>query len=98
MEYAESMGGFRWKRFLITLGMGVMVWIGSNFIQLFDKESWPGGFSLLGGSCTVTGYPIALCLSHFEKMKILLIYSVNIIFWFLVIHLFWNWFHKKRGS
>lgn len=91
------MWGFSKKRFFITLGLSVVVWVISNFIQLLNSNYWPAGFSLLGGSCTVTGYPIALCLPEYEKVKILAIYFLNVVFWFFVIHLFWNWF-KKRGN
>lgn len=87
--------GFSKKRFLVTLGLSVGVWLVTNFIQLLNSNDWPVGFSLLGGSCTVTGYPVALCLASYEKTKILLVYLVNIIFWFWVIHLFWKWFEKR---
>ena len=89
--------GFSKKRFFVTLGLSVLVWVVSNFIQLFDSGYWPAGFSLLGSSCTVTGYPIALCLAGYEKAKIVLVYLVNIFFWFWVIHLFWGWFEKRHG-
>lgn len=86
--------GFTWKRFFVILGISVGIWVISNFIQLFSS-SWPAGFSLLGSSCTVTGYPIALCLHQFEKAKIFLVYFINIVFWFWVIHIFWGWFEKR---
>ena len=89
--------GFSKKRFFITLGLSILIWIISNFVQLFNPEYWPAGFSLLGGSCTVTGYPIALCLPGYEIIKILAVYIVDIMFWFFIIHLFWNWF-EKRGK
>lgn len=85
------------KRFFVTLGFAVGVWVITNFLQLLNSNDWPLGFSLLGGSCTVTGYPVALCLSAYEKIKIILVFLINISFWFLIIHLFWNWF-EKRGK
>ena len=93
-EYAGSMWGFSKKRFFVTLGLSVVVWVITNFIQLFNSSYWPEGFSLLGNSCTVTGYPIAICLAGYEKSKILLTYLLNITFWFWVIHLFGKWFKK----
>ncbi len=93
-EYAGNMWGFSKKRFFITLGLSVVVWVVTNFIQLFNSTYWPAGFSLLGGSCTVTGYPVALCLASYEKAKILLICIINIAFWFWVIHLFGKRFNK----
>ncbi|MBI2600090.1 hypothetical protein HYW43_04215 [Candidatus Daviesbacteria bacterium] len=102
MEYCDTKGekyvfGFNKKRFFITLGLSILIWVITNFIQLFSPNYWPAGFSLLGGSCTVTGYPIALCLAEYEKAKIFLVYLANITFWFWVIHLFWNWFEKGRN-
>ena len=90
------MPGFSKKRFFLTLGLSILVWVVSNFIQLFNPNYWPAGFSLLGGSCTVTGYPVALCLPGYEKAKILLVYLINIIFWFWVLHFAWNWFEKRH--
>ncbi|EKD85151.1 MAG: hypothetical protein ACD_38C00075G0003 [uncultured bacterium] len=92
------MFGFSRKRFLVTLGLSVLIWIVSNFIQLLNSNHWPAGFSLLGGSCTVTGYPFAFCLAGYEKVKILLIYLVNIAFWFWVLHFLWKWFNKGKSS
>ncbi len=91
------MWGFSKKRFFVTLGISILVWVVSNFIQLFNSSYWPQGFSLLGSSCTVTGYPVALCLQHYEKIKILLVYLINITFWFWIIHLFWGWFKKRKN-
>ena len=98
LEDIVDMFGFSKKRFFVTLGLSVVVWVISNFIQLFNANYWPQGFSLLGNSCTVTGYPIALCLSAHEKIKILPVYLANIIIWFWVIHLFWGWFQKGRNQ
>lgn len=84
------------KRFFVTLGISIGVWVITNFIQLFNSSGWTAGF-LLSGSCTVTGYPIALCLAGYEKAKIFLVYFINITFWFWVIHLLGNWM-KKTGT
>ncbi len=92
------MFGFSKKRFLVTLGLSIIVWVITNFMQLFNSNFWPVSFSLLGGSCTVTGYPIALCLASYEKTKILLIYFLNITFWFWVLHFSWNWFDKRHNK
>lgn len=87
------------KRFFITLGISIVVWVVSMFVQaLFATDDFKNSFSLLGSSCEVTGYPIALCLSKNKVFQILAIYLVNIFFWFWIIHLFWNWFEKKTGN
>lgn len=70
---------FSKKRFFLTLGLSIIIWIISNFIQLLDNNYWSGGFSLLGNLCTLTGYPIALCLSHHKILKILGVYILNIL-------------------
>lgn len=90
------MVNFSKKRFLITLGLSVGVWVITNFIQLFNFGYWPLSFSLLGESCTVTGYPFAACLPDHQKFQILTLYLVNIFFWFWVVHLVWGFFGEGR--
>lgn len=96
-EYAKNMLGFSKKRFFITLGLSVVIWLGSGILQLLIQQDQTFGFFSFGGSCEITGYPVALCISSNDNVKFILISLINMVFWFWVIHLFWNWF-EKRGK
>ncbi len=85
------------KRFLVTLGLSVVVWLVSGIVQLLIQKDTVSGFFSFGGSCEITGYPIALCISSHDQTKFILISITNIVLWFWVIHLFWNWFEKRRN-
>lgn len=90
--------GFSKKRFLITLGLSVGVWIVSMMVQFFFKgDNINYGFFIFAKSCEVTGYPIARCLPDYDKGAIYLTYFINLFFWFWVIHLFWGWFQKRNN-
>lgn len=82
------------KRFLLTLGLSVVIWIVSGILQAFIQFT---NYFTVFHSCSLTGYPIALCISSNNQVKIVLVSVVNIVLWFWVIHLFWNWF-EKRGK
>ncbi len=87
--------GFRWKRFFITLGLSVVVWLISAFIQVYATfGNYLGTFS---SGCQVTGYPIDVCKLRGPDIPAIFIIFINILFWFWIIHLFWNWF-DKRGN
>lgn len=81
------MWGFSKKRFLVILGLSVLVWFISGLIQLFDPRDWQYHFSLSGSSCTVTGYPLSKCYSDYESIKIWGTCLFNIFFWFWIIQL-----------
>jgi hypothetical protein len=88
--------GFSKKRFFITLGLSALIWFVSLFVQsLFTLTDITNSFSLLGSSCEVTGYPIALCLSENKFAEAIGIYIINIVFWFWVIHFISGIFFKK---
>lgn len=88
------MWGFSKKRFFITLGLSVLIWIITVVVQLFSTFSkYIGTFST---GCQVTGYPIDLCTLPSQKVPALLVIAINIIFWFWVIHLFIGWFSKQK--
>lgn len=91
------MMGFSKKRFLITLGLSVLVWFASVFIQF--TIGYKVKFSLFGGSsCQLTGFPIADCrYSNPQQMPYWIIDLVNITIWFFVLHLVWRW-QEKRGN
>ncbi|RJP46394.1 MAG: hypothetical protein C4584_01680 [Armatimonadetes bacterium] len=86
---------FSKKRFFITLGLSIFIWLISNIVQLLNVEDWERNFSLLGTSCTITGYPVSRCIDQTQKIEILSIYLLNIFIWFWIIHLFWNFFQKR---
>lgn len=87
------MFGFSWKRFLITLGLSVVVWLITVVIQAFREAPKYIAF-FTQSKCSATGYPVATCIKSIPEE---IVYLFNIIFWFWVIHLFWNWF-EKRGK
>ncbi len=82
------------KRFLITLGLSISVWLVSGLVQAVTGFS---SYFTVFHKCSLTGYPIALCISSNDQIKVVLVSVANIIIWFWVIHLFWSWF-KKRGN
>lgn len=85
--------GFSKKRFLITLTLSVVVWVGGVFLQAI--WSFKATFSLLGPSCSLTGFPIAACLyDRPGQVPAWGIALTNLLVWFWVIHLLWNGFSK----
>lgn len=87
--------GFSWKRFFITLGVSVAVWVITALIQVYVTFSqYLGTFS---SGCQVTGYPIDVCALRGPDVPAILIILINIFFWFWVLHLVWNFF-QKRGK
>lgn len=90
--YAGSMLGFSWKRFLIILGISVVVWLASVLIQAFRESPKYIAF-FTQSKCSATGYPFATCIKGIPEE---VIYLINILFWFWVIHLFGKWFEKSR--
>ena len=92
------MWGFSKKRFFVTLGLSILVWLVSGIIQLIVQQDKTFGFFSFGGSCEITGYPIALCISSKDDIKFILVSLVNIILWFWVIHLLGNWMNKGKSK
>lgn len=87
--------GFSKKRFLITLGISVVVWLVSGLVQMLTGFS---DYFTVFHKCSLTGYPIALCISSNDQTKVILVSIVNIAIWFWVIHLFWGWFQKRESG
>lgn len=88
--------GFSKKRFVITLGLSILVWIVSIAIQSMTGEGVKYGFFIFAKSCELTGYPLARCISEYYTSKIVAIYLFNIFFWFWLIHFFWNFFNRGK--
>ncbi len=97
LRYAKFMWGFSKKRFFVTLGISVGVWVISIVIQFTFTTEVKYGLFIFAKSCELTGYPIAQCISEHNKGLIYLTYFINISFWFWVIHLFWGWFQKRNN-
>ncbi len=92
--YIQTMWGFSKKRFFVTLGISVGVWVVSGVIQALT--GFPQYFTVFH-KCSLTGYPIALCLSSNDQIKVVLVSGANILIWFWIIHLFWGWFQKRNN-
>ena len=96
MWYAKNMWGFSKKRFFVTLGLSIIIWLVSIIVQGLTLHNVT--FSLLGSSCQLTGFPIALCMSgSLGEIPFWVVHIINIFFWFWVIHLFWGWFEKRQS-
>lgn len=95
--YSKYMLGFNKKRFLVTLGLSVVIWVISIVAQfIFNNSDINYGFFTFAKTCEVTGYPFARCIPQYDKSAIYFSYLVNILFWFWIIHLFWNRFTKQK--
>lgn len=82
------------KRFFITLGLSIAVWLASGLFQALTNKGEFGSY-IFGTGCELTGYPVALCISNNDRVKFLLVIFANVLLWFWVIHLFWKWFEKR---
>ncbi|MBI2086303.1 hypothetical protein HYT74_03095 [Candidatus Daviesbacteria bacterium] len=83
------------KKFFITLGLSIGVWLISAGIQAYATfGKYLGTFSR---GCQVTGYPIDVCTIQGPNVPAGLIILLNIFFWFFILHLFWNWFDKRKN-
>lgn len=89
--------GFSKKRFFITLGLSILIWLISGFVQVFLNKGEFGSY-VFGTGCELTGYPVALCVSENDKFKFFLVLLLNIILWFWVLHFGWKWFEKRNNK
>ncbi len=91
--------GFSKKRFLVTLGLSILIWVISMVAQyLFKGDNVNYGFFIFAKSCEVTGYPLARCVPDYDKGQIYLTYLINLVFWFWVLHFGWKWFEKRNNK
>lgn len=90
--------GFSKRRFFVTLGLSILIWLVSGVVQLLVQQDTTLALFSFGGSCEITGYPIALCISNNDDIKFLLISFANIMLWFWVLHFGWKWFDKRRSQ
>lgn len=90
--------GFSKKRFLITLGLSILIWYVTVIIQGIVGINAPFGILGSGNTCNLTGFPIAQCIysSNSSSMLVWTINIINVIIWFWVIHFFWNLFSSKK--
>ena len=77
----RSMGNFTLKKFLITLGLSIVIWVISMAIQNLFAQNVNYGFFIFAKSCEVTGYPVAMCIPEYDKAKIYMFYFLNIFIW-----------------
>lgn len=88
------MFGFSKKRFFVTLGLAVVVWVGSVGINFYLEAS---NLFNLTGSCSLTGYPISLCVSSYNDFKFYSLILLNILIWFWVLNLALGIFNKRKS-
>jgi hypothetical protein len=88
--------GINKKRFFITLGLSILIWIISFFIQALNPTYWSGGFMDAGGGCSATGYPLDTCRMPGNIPSVLAV-LVNIVFWYWLVHLISGVFFKKSS-
>ncbi len=82
------------KKFFITLGLSIVVWVVSAVIQAYTTFGrYIGTFS---SGCQVTGYPIDVCKIRGPEIPTILIILINILFWFWVIHLFLSFLFRSK--
>ena len=95
-EYAKSMLGFSKKRFFLTLGLSVLVWVISALAQFLTMYNVR--FSLFSSSsCQITGFPIAKCIyQSSDQLPFWIIDLANIFFWFWVIHIFSGFLFRSK--
>jgi hypothetical protein len=91
------MWGFTKKRFFVTLGLSLVVWLGSFLIQaVVTYKNYIGTFS---SGCQVTGYPIDICsFSSPSRYPAILIIIINLFFWYWIIHLLWSFFIPPKDK
>ncbi len=79
----------RKKEFVVIFIVSVIVWLLSAVLQSYNEVFLSGkiAYSFFGSSCSVTGYPIALCINEFDNSRFMY-YVLNITLWFLIITFF----------
>ena len=82
--------GWNWKRVLLELLGAVVIWLTSVIMQAVVEA--PKYVSLfVQSNCSATGYPVPVCIEGFGEW---LSYVLNILFWFLLIHIVFGFFAK----
>ena len=61
------MWGFSKKRFFLTLGLSILIWLVSGAIQAMVGFS---DYFKISHACSLTGYPIAFCISNNDIVKV----------------------------
>lgn len=88
--------GFSKKRFLVTLGLSVVVWLISGFVQFLTNKGEFGSY-VFGQGCELTGYPIALCILSNDKIRFFSVVLTNIFLWVWVLHFAWRFIEKRKS-
>lgn len=85
--------GFTKKRFFVTLGLSVAVWLITAIFQAFG--TFGKYVSMFSSGCQVTGYPVDVCMIEGPNIPPIVVIIVNILFWFWGIHFFWSFFKGR---
>ena len=84
------------KRFLVTLGLSVGIWVVSVIIQGYlTFAKYIGTFST---GCPATGYQIDSCTIPGPYTPPVVAILINIVFWFWIVRLFWGWVDKGQAK
>jgi len=79
--------GFSKKRFLVALGLSVMIWYVTVIIQGITGFRSPFNMLFTSSSCKMTGFPISECVSSGpEEVSVWLIIFINILFLLQCLH------------
>lgn len=82
------------RKLVTVLVLSVLVWFISGFIQAFiGYTDYFNGYY----GCSLTGYPIALCISG-NTMLVWLVSGVNILIWFGFLRLLWQMANPTKVS
>ncbi len=88
------MWGFSKKRFFVTLGLSILVWVTTTIVQAYlTFAKYVGTFST---GCKATGYPIDVCMIPGPYIPSEIIILINIIIWFWLLHFIWKWVIKRQ--
>lgn len=90
------MMGMSKKRIAVACIVGLLVWMASSLVQVFSGAYSQISGNLFSPSCYFTGYPFARCVSENQILNVVLLISVNIIFWQIVIVGFFVLINKIR--
>ena len=90
-----GMFGFSDKRFLVAVGLSVGIWYASVIVQGLIGYNAPFNLLATASTCKLTGFPVATFKYDNSYLAIDL---VNLVFWFLVVHLFISFILMRKSK